>query len=168
MANAAANIAIAVMATTTRLAHELGFFFMIAASEATRRMPPRFSKNTQRLDSFLKMLPRHRRYAFEFRDDSWYSDEIFELLHRHDVALCFSDHADAPTPWQVTSRHIYIRDHGPSGRYRGSYSPAALHRWADAVLTWKARGCDVFVYFNNDQKAAAPADAARLIRLLHG
>ena len=56
------------------------------------QLPPQFSKNRDRLASFLDMLPRRHRYAFEFRHKSWYDDGIFGLLHEHDVSLCLSDH----------------------------------------------------------------------------
>ena len=64
------------------------------------------------------MLPKTRRYAFEFRDDSWYSDDVYALLHKRNVALCISDHRDAPAPWEVTASHVYLRGHGPTGAYR--------------------------------------------------
>jgi len=128
------------------------------------QLPPRFRKDAARLDSFLCMLPSRYRYAFEFRDKSWYADDVLRVLQAHDAALCFSDHADAPAPWEFTARHVYVRGHGPSGRYRGSYSGTTLRRWADAVLAWRAQRREVFVYFDNDQKAAAPRDAARLMQ----
>jgi len=130
------------------------------------QLPPGFRKDAPRLNSFLGMLPSHYRYAFEFRDPSWYADDILEALQAHDAALCFSDHAAAPAPWELTARHVYVRGHGPSGRYRGSYSGRTLRRWADAVLAWRAQRRDVFVYFDNDQKAAAPKDAERLLKLV--
>src|SRR5262249_35223716 len=46
------------------------------------QLPPQFSKNRDRLASFLNMLPRGYRFAFEFRHKSWYDDEIFNLLHQ--------------------------------------------------------------------------------------
>ncbi len=130
------------------------------------QLPARFAKNTERLDSFLDMLPRHHRYAFEFRDDSWYADDVFALLRRRNVALCISDHADAPAPWFATAKHVYVRGHGPTGRYHGSYPLKTLRRWADVARAWQAEGREVFVYFDNDQKAAAPKDALRLMKLL--
>jgi uncharacterized protein YecE (DUF72 family) len=53
------------------------------------------------------MLRKRRRYAFEFRDKSWYSDEVLELLQKHGIALCLSDHHDAPSPWIATAQHVY-------------------------------------------------------------
>ncbi len=56
------------------------------------QLPLQFSKNRERLASFLPMLPRCYSYAFEFRHNSWYDDDVFDLLREHDVALCLSDH----------------------------------------------------------------------------
>jgi uncharacterized protein YecE (DUF72 family) len=85
------------------------------------QLPPQFKANEERLASFLKLLPKRRRYAFEFRDRSWYADPVLALLRKHNIALCISDHHDAPAPWQVTADFVYVRGHGPGGRYKGRY-----------------------------------------------
>jgi uncharacterized protein YecE (DUF72 family) len=130
------------------------------------QLPPQFSKNRERLAHFITMLPRCYPYAFEFRHASWYEDDILDLLREHDVALCLSDHHDAPSPWVVTARHVYVRGHGPGGRYRDNYPDATLKAWARDVKTWTRQRRSVFVYFDNDQKSAAPADARRLVQLV--
>jgi uncharacterized protein YecE (DUF72 family) len=130
------------------------------------QLPPHFLKDQERLRSFLKMLPRRRRYAFEFRHKSWYDDAVFALLQEHDIALCISDHRDAPSPWEPTASHVYLRAHGPGGSYQGSYSTKELRRWARTISAWHAQKREVTVYFDNDQKAAAPTDADRLVALM--
>jgi uncharacterized protein YecE (DUF72 family) len=132
------------------------------------QLPPNFRKNRERLETFLHMLPNRHRYAFEFRDSSWYDDDIFACLQTRDAALCFSDHADAPAPWELTARHVYVRGHGPSGRYHGSYPARTLRRWAEAAAAWQSERRAVFFYFDNDQKAAAPKDARRLADMIEG
>ena len=133
------------------------------------QLPPRFEANRERLAAFLKMLPkRRRRYVFEFRHASWYEDPILDVLRDHDVALCISDHHHAPAPWVVTARHVYLRPHGPGGRYQGSYSTDALENWAQRIRRWRRGGRDVFCFFDNDQKSAAPKDARRLADLVGG
>ncbi|MGZ8323196.1 MAG: DUF72 domain-containing protein, partial [Rhodoplanes sp.] len=129
------------------------------------QLPARFTADRERLAGFLPMLPKAYRYAFEFRDASWYDDAIFDLLRRHGVALCLSDHHDAPSPWEVTARHVYVRGHGPTGEYRDNYPDKTLRRWARAIAGWKHERRTVYVYFDNDQKSAAPADAQRLMEL---
>lgn len=130
------------------------------------QLPPRFKANAERLASFLTMLPPQYRYAFEFRDKSWYAEEIFALLRKANVSLCLSDHRDAPSPWLVTARHVYVRGHGPAGDYKDHYPDKTLRAWARDIQTWTRQRREVFVYFDNDQKSAAPIDAARLIALL--
>ncbi|HEX6963121.1 MAG TPA: DUF72 domain-containing protein [Lacipirellula sp.] len=131
------------------------------------QLPPQFKADAPRLANFLKMLPkRRRRYAFEFRDQSWYDDAILDILRKRNVALCLSDHHDAPSPWIVTADFVYIRGHGPTGEYHSHYSPRTLNKWAADVKKWKREGLDVYCYFDNDQKSAAPKDAKRLSELM--
>src|SRR5437588_5817555 len=54
------------------------------------QLPPHFSKNCERLDAFIRMLPPRHRYAFEFRHPSWYDDDVLDTLHKHGPALCLS------------------------------------------------------------------------------
>lgn len=130
------------------------------------QLPPRFESNPERLAKFLKLLSKNRRYSFEFRHPSWYAPAVFRLLKDHNVALCLSDHHDAPTPWRRTADFVYIRGHGPGGRYKGHYRSDMLEAWSRRIRSWTRQGCDVFVYFDNDQKSAAPRDAIRLRELL--
>jgi uncharacterized protein YecE (DUF72 family) len=130
------------------------------------QLPPQFVANRERLAAFIRMLPKRYRYAFEFRHSSWYDGPIVDLLRENDIALCLSDHHDAPSPWLVTARHVYVRGHGPGGRYRDNYPDATLQAWARSIKQWRRGRRDVFVYFDNDQKSAAPIDAQRLSQVI--
>jgi uncharacterized protein YecE (DUF72 family) len=130
------------------------------------QLPPQFKADRERLAAFLKLLNRCRPYAFEFRHNSWYEDGILDLLREHDISLCLSDHRDAPSPWEVTARHVYVRGHGPGGAYKDHYSDKTLRNWAADIRKWKRQRRTVFVYFDNDQKSAAPKDALRLMDIL--
>jgi uncharacterized protein YecE (DUF72 family) len=130
------------------------------------QLPSRFEADRERLASFLNMLPPRRQYAFEFRHPSWYGAGILDLLAEHDASLCLADHHLAPAPWVATARHVYVRGHGPDGRYRDNYPDATLRRWARRITVWQSEQRRVFVYFDNDQKSAAPADARRLLAIL--
>jgi uncharacterized protein YecE (DUF72 family) len=129
------------------------------------QLPPHFEVDDGRLTAFLRLLTRKQRYCFEFRHPSWYAPRILRLLHAHDIALCLSDHHDAPAPWKRTADFIYIRGHGPGGRYRGRYATSTLEQWASRIRVWRKQH-DVYVYFDNDRKSAAPADALKLQQLL--
>jgi uncharacterized protein YecE (DUF72 family) len=130
------------------------------------QLPPQFQADAERLASFFRLLSRKRRYSFEFRHPSWYTPKIFKLLSEQNISLCISDHHDAPAPWKRTADFVYIRGHGPGGRYKGHYPADGLSEWGRRIRSWKKRGYDVYVYFDNDQKSAAPADALKLRLLL--
>jgi uncharacterized protein YecE (DUF72 family) len=130
------------------------------------QLPARFTADRDRLASFFRLLPRRWCCAFEFRHASWYEAPIFDLMREHDIALCISDHHDAPAPWEVTAGHVYWRGHGPGGAYKDNYSDAQLRRLAREIKTWRRARRTVYAYFDNDQKSAAPADAKRLMRML--
>jgi uncharacterized protein YecE (DUF72 family) len=75
--------------------------FLEVAGQLKRRLGPllfqllpTFKKDASRLSTFLKLLPRRRRVAFEFRHASWFDDEVFGLLRDHRVALCIADEKD--------------------------------------------------------------------------
>jgi uncharacterized protein YecE (DUF72 family) len=93
------------------------------------QLPQHFETDDGRLTAFLELLTRKRRYCFEFRHPSWYAPRIFRLLQKYNIALCLSDHHDAPAPWKQTADFVYIRGHGPSGRYRGRYATSTLEQW---------------------------------------
>lgn len=130
------------------------------------QLPPMLKGNRERLARFLDVLPNRHRHVIEFRNPSWYEPAILDLLRDHGVSLCISDHEDAPSPWEATAGHVYARGHGPTGDYRNSYPDATLDRFARAIRGWRKEGRDVLFYFDNDHKAAAPADAVRLIERL--
>jgi uncharacterized protein YecE (DUF72 family) len=130
------------------------------------QLPPQFVADRERLAAFIKMLPKRYRYAFEFRHPSWYDVAIIDLLRENNLALCLSDHHDAPSPWLVTANHVYIRGHGPDGHYRDNYPDATLKAWSRSIRQWQRERRNVFVYFDNDQKSAAPSDAERLVHMI--
>jgi uncharacterized protein YecE (DUF72 family) len=133
------------------------------AGPALVQLPPQLRRDEARLADFLALLPPGR-HAVEFRHESWYAPAVLQLLADHDAALCISDHHSAPSPWEVTASFVYLRGHGPGGRYHGRYGKAELSRWAEAIARWRG-GRDVYAYFDNDVKSAAPFDALELKRL---
>lgn len=126
------------------------------------QLPPQMACDLDRLKAFLALLPEGRRHVLEFRHPSWYDDRVFDALSAHGVAFCVSDHHHAPAPWIATAPFVYVRGHGPGGRYKDSYPEAALDRWASHLEAWMREGRDVFAYFDNDIGCAAPGDAQRL------
>ncbi|HYX27500.1 MAG TPA: DUF72 domain-containing protein [Pyrinomonadaceae bacterium] len=130
------------------------------------QLPPHWRMNVERLQLFLERMPKNYRYAFEFREAAWFTDEIYELLKQHRAALCIYHMNGYTSPLEVTADFVYLRFHGASSTYGGSYSDSQLDAWAKHVKNWRGAGKEVFAYFNNDPEAHAVKNAKSLRRLL--
>jgi uncharacterized protein YecE (DUF72 family) len=131
------------------------------------QLPPRWKINPERLASFLAKLPSHHRYTIEFRDRTWYQEEVYELLRQFNVAFCIYELAGHLSPIMATADFVYLRLHGPGDKYQGSYSKEQLQEWAVQCIQWQEEGKDVFVYFDNDEKGYAAYNARDLSRHIH-
>ena len=126
------------------------------------QLPPNFKRDVERLRAFVALLPRDARHVMEFRDPSWYSADIFDLLDRGGVALCLHDMPGSSTGPLRVGPFVYIRFHGSGARYGGGYSRERLESWAEWLREQRRAGADVYAYFNNDIGGHAPRDAVTL------
>jgi uncharacterized protein YecE (DUF72 family) len=129
------------------------------------QLPEWFNRDDDVLAGALDKLPPGR-HCFEFRDPSWFCDDVYALLRRHGVALAIGDHPERPwQPFELTADWTYVRfHHGHRGR-RGNYSDTELREWADR-LGAAARRAEVLAYFNNDWEGFAVRNAVALRRML--
>jgi uncharacterized protein YecE (DUF72 family) len=102
----------------------------------------------------------------EFREPSWFTDSVYELLRRRNVALCLHDWREMSWPRDVTADFTYIRFHGSGKRYGGSYTNKVLGEWAERIRGWEYRLRKLFVYFNNDTEGHAIRNARTLRQML--
>jgi uncharacterized protein YecE (DUF72 family) len=130
------------------------------------QLPPGWKLDRGRLEYFLQVLPRDIRHVLEFREPSWYADDVYALLERHGVALCLHDMPKSATGRTRIGPFIYVRFHGATGRYDGSYPDERLRDWAEWLNEQRTAGVDVYAYFNNDLGGHAPRNALTLRRLL--
>jgi uncharacterized protein YecE (DUF72 family) len=130
------------------------------------QLPPRWQSNPERLDAFLRKLPRKHEYAFELRNGTWHNDTVYELLRRHNAAFCIYELAGFQSPYEVTADFTYVRLHGPDGAYQGSYSTERLKAWMRQIRRWQNTLKAIYVYFDNDQSGFAAHNALELKRLV--
>lgn len=132
------------------------------------QLPPKWRVNLERLEEFLSVLPKGKRwrYAFEFREPSWLNEHTYDVLRRHNAAFCIYELAGFRTENILTADWVYIRLHGPEGKYQGSYTTAQLSDWAERIVSWSQKLRSVYVYFDNDQAGYAVQNAIALNTLL--
>jgi uncharacterized protein YecE (DUF72 family) len=129
------------------------------------QLPPSLRADAGALDETLSRFPRSVRVAVEPRHDTWFTDEIRDVLKRHGAALCWADRLGRPrTPLWHTADFGYLRMHEGRAQPWPRYGRASLSTWLDRIER-ELPGVPVYVFFNNDPGGAAVTDAAAMAEL---
>jgi uncharacterized protein YecE (DUF72 family) len=125
------------------------------------QLPPDMRSAPDRLDVVLRAFARRVRIAVEPRHASWFNDEVHDVLHVHDAALCLADAGSRPvTPLWRTSDWAYLRFHAGAASPTPCYGRQALASWVQRIRALWGDGVDGYVYFNNDGRGCAVRDAS--------
>jgi uncharacterized protein YecE (DUF72 family) len=144
-------------------ADSVGFLYRNLAALGAKRgpvlyqLPPFMKKDLPRLSDFLRLLPEEHGAAFEFRNASWFDDDVYDALKAAGAALCLSEREDnAPPPLVETAPWGYVR------LRLETYSDHDLQRWADrlAATAWR----ETYVFFMHEPTAPAYAQALMACR----
>ena len=121
------------------------------------QLPPSFRADLDVFDAFLDWLPQNLRVAFEFRNASWFTDDVYRRMRSRNLALCITDNEKSTSPDVVTADFGYfrLRDEG--------YADDDISRWAALVKereteTWK----ETFIYFKHEDEGKGPQFARAL------
>ena len=141
--------------------------FITAASELGPQLaallfqlPPNFKKDLGVLGEFLSLLPPKTTAAFEFRNDSWLDDQVFDALRARNIALCIADSETRETPLVSTASYAYLRlrDEG--------YGESDIAEWTRTAQTLGENASDVFVYFKHEDEGKGAAFGQQMMELL--
>ncbi|OGA96273.1 MAG: hypothetical protein A3G27_09000 [Betaproteobacteria bacterium RIFCSPLOWO2_12_FULL_66_14] len=144
-------------------ADSVGFLYRNLAALGPRRgpvlyqLPPFLKKDVSRLSEFLALLPEGHAAAFEFRNASWFADDVYRALEKAGAALCVSEREDnEPPPLVKTASWGYVR------LRLESYTESDLERWARRFV--ESGWSETYVYFMHEP--TAPAYARTLMRFV--
>jgi uncharacterized protein YecE (DUF72 family) len=152
------------------VAETVGYLFETAATIGPKlgpmlfQLPPYMKKDLDRLRAFLDLVPAERRVALEFRNASWFEDEVFGALRARDAALCVAEtepddqeSGNETVPLVATASWGYLR------LRRADYTDADLEAWAERI---RGQGwSEAYVFFKHEDEGAAPKLALRLMEL---
>jgi uncharacterized protein YecE (DUF72 family) len=141
------------------------FFRAIDPLRAARRLgpvlfqlPPNFKADTALLEAFLAKLPADIRCAFEFRNRSWMTEEVYRLLEKHRVALCLAESDTFEVPRVVTADFVYAR------LRKVEYTSEDRQEVAKRVRERLAQGRDVYAFFKHEETPAGALYAEELVK----
>ncbi|MGI9087891.1 MAG: DUF72 domain-containing protein [Chthoniobacterales bacterium] len=123
------------------------------------QLPPTLKKDGALLKDFLADIPEGMQAAFEFRDPSWFDDEIYALLRSKNLALCIADSEKLATPLIVTASYGYLR------LRREDYQDADVARWSEIIKSKASEWSEAFVYFKHEESGIGPKLAQQMVTL---
>jgi len=132
------------------------------------QMPPNLSYDAKRIKSFimhLKKWPQYL-YSFEFRNESWFNDELYGIFRENNINLCIADSPSYPYRETLTSNFLYLRFHGGKKLYGSNYSSSELKKWKNKSVMWMKGKNTLFAFFNNDAYGFAVENALYFQKLL--
>ena len=122
------------------------------------QLPPNLKADVALLNDFLPLLPRDLRHAFEYRHESWLNDSVYEVLRKHNAALCLAESEKLEIPQIVTADFVYCRLRMPE------YTPQQRAAIADRASEWIASGRDVFLFFKHEESPEGALYAEEILQ----
>jgi uncharacterized protein YecE (DUF72 family) len=122
------------------------------------QLPPNFKVDQAVLSEFLKCLPRTARASFEFRNESWFTEDTWNTLREGNIALCVAETEERDTPDVVTADYAYYRYRKPS------YTPEERQKMVGRIREHLAAGRDVFAYFKHEETPEGALYAVEVFR----
>ena len=121
------------------------------------QLPPNFKFDQPLLEEFLSLRPSAFQFAFEVRHASWYTEETYRTLRKHNVALCLAETEEQTPPELLTADFTYVR------LRKENYAPKELAVWKKRFDQWMSQGVDVFAYAKHEDEGKAPAYARQIL-----
>lgn len=122
------------------------------------QLPPTIKADAAVLRDFLALLPANFKAAFEFRHQSWFSDEIYQALQDRNATLCIAETEKLNTPEIRTASYIYFRFRQPS------YSADELKKLVERVARCVADGLETYAFFKHEEDPRSPHNAVETLR----
>ncbi|MDP2767575.1 MAG: DUF72 domain-containing protein [Candidatus Methanoperedens sp.] len=131
------------------------------------QLPPRMKFRKEKIEDFLKILPSDLRFALEYRNETWLTDEAHRLLSDYNVAAVAVDEPLLPPEIRLTSDIAYVRWHGRGKKmwYNYRYSREELSQWVSKIKEM-SQSADVYGYFNNHYHGYAPENCIDVLEML--
>ncbi|MBZ5628682.1 MAG: DUF72 domain-containing protein [Acidobacteriia bacterium] len=126
------------------------------------QLPPDLKADGRLLHSFLELVPHQLRVAFEFRDVSWFSDDVFAVLKRHKAALCIAESDKLESPEVFTADFTYFRLRKPE------YSETERQRIATAMRKRLNEVGEIYAFFKHEERPDSPLYARELLEAVAG
>lgn len=132
------------------------------------QFPPNFKINLEKLENLgrlIRKIDKEKHCSFEFRNQSWFTNKVYQILEKYNLALCWADTPCYPYEEIITADYVYIRLHGHTDLYASKYTKKQLMDYVQKIKKLADKGKTIYVYFDNDAFGHAIENAQELRNL---
>ncbi len=122
------------------------------------QLPPAMKCDVGLLKSYLELLPKGLRYAFEFRHTSWLVEEVYSELGRHNISLCLAESERLEVPEVITADFVYYRLRKPD------YTEKDIDAFAARAQELLGTGRDLYLMFKHEETPEGALNAELLLK----
>jgi len=122
------------------------------------QLAPSFKADPAVLTEFVRLLPKTSKYVFEFRNASWFDEDVYKILRDANVGLCQAENETLETPHVITSDFVYLRLRKPN------YTESELCEIQKRVQQYVRNGYVTYAIFKHEDTPAGALYAERLLR----
>ncbi|RZK12277.1 MAG: DUF72 domain-containing protein [Flavobacterium sp.] len=130
------------------------------------QLPPSFHYTPERLAMIVATLKPDFKNVIEFRNKTWWNDEVYEVFSKNNITFCSVSYPNLPNDIIQTNEIGYVRFHGVPKLFYSSYNDEELKQVADFLFS-NAEFKKTFVYFNNTASVAGILNAIELKKNAH-
>ena len=123
------------------------------------QLPPNLKVDPDRLAKFLKSLPKDAPCAIEYRNQSWFNDQIYSLMREHNVALCIAESDDLAVPEVFTADFAYYR------LRKSEYSDKEIEEVGQRLRA-AAQQQEVYAFLKHEETPEGAVNARKLLQRL--
>ncbi len=128
------------------------------------QLPPSLIYSEETLERIVKQLDPAYKNVLEFRNVSWWNEDVYKILKEKNIIFCVSSYPGLPDDFVKTADTVYIRMHGKTELYKSNYSSTELHHLRDQIV--HAHVKEAFIYFDNTWGGNAIANARTMQQLI--
>lgn len=129
------------------------------------QLPPRLGYSQERLEKIANSLHTGYRNVIEFRNVTWWREDVYNFLSKKKIGFCGQSHPALPQDIILNTKFLYYRFHGVPDLYRSPYDLSVLRNAAETIRA-SGKINDAYIYFNNDIEVSAVQNAKDMLDIV--
>lgn len=129
------------------------------------QLPAKVAYSEDFLQRIVQSVNNQFQNVIEFRNISWWNNNVFEQLSKHNISFCGISIKNLPDDIIANTSILYYRFHGLEKIYFSEYTFQRMQDFSNELID-KSNNKSAYIFFNNTATIAAINNAIQLKQML--